>query len=274
MKIDAHHHFWNYNPVRDGWINDSMSVLRRDFLPPEFQSELASCEIDGCVAVQADQSLEETKFLLNLAKENDFIKGVVGWVDLQSADIEGSIANFSHETLLKGMRHIVQAEGQGFMLRKKFNSGIKVLTKNNLTYDILIYPSQLEEALVLVNEHPNQRFVIDHMAKPLIKEHLFIPWEVHIRKLAHAPNVCCKVSGMVTEANWHNWKAKDIKPYLDIVFDAFGPERVMFGSDWPVCKLAGSFTTTVVLMQEYLKNFSEVEKTKFWGQNAIEFYKL
>lgn len=274
MKIDAHHHFWNYDPVRDGWINDSMSVLKRDFLPPEFQSELDSCQIDGCVAVQADQSLEETKFLLNLAKENGFIKGVVGWVDLQSADIEERIAAFSEDTLLKGFRHIVQNEPPGFLLGDNFKRGIKAISRSNFTYDILIYPNQLEDAINFVNQFPNQQFVIDHMAKPLIIEHVFVPWETLIRKLALSPNVYCKVSGLITEANWHNWKAEDIKPYIDIVFDAFGPDRIMFGSDWPVCKLAGSFTTTVVLMQEYLKNFSEAEKNNFWGQNAIEFYKL
>jgi L-fuconolactonase len=274
MKIDAHHHFWNYDPVRHDWINDSMTVLKRDFLPAEFKTELDSCAIDGCVAVQADQSLKETEFLLNLANENDFIKGIVGWVDLQAPNVEDTLSTFSQNNLLKGLRHVVQAEAQGFMLTKNFNKGIEALTKSNLTYDILIYPKHLEDAIALVNEHPNQQFVIDHMAKPLIKEHVFVPWETLMRKMAEAPNVYCKVSGLITEANWHNWKAEDITPFIDIVFDAFGINRVMFGSDWPVCKLAGSFTTTVVLMQEYLKNFSEVDKAKFWGENAIDFYSL
>lgn len=274
MKIDAHHHFWNYDPVRDDWINEPMNVLKRDFLPTEFKTELDSCAIDGCVAVQADQSIQETEFLLNLAKDNDFIKGVVGWVDLQAPDIEDTLSVFSQNSLLKGVRHVVQAEAQGFMLTKNFKRGMTALAKSNLTYDILIYPKHLEDSIALVNEHPNQQFVIDHMAKPLIKDQVFVPWEALMRKLAEAPNVYCKVSGMVTEANWHNWKEEDIKPYIDIVFDAFGIDRVMFGSDWPVCKLAGSFTTTVVLMQEYLKNFSEVDKAKFWGENAMDFYNL
>jgi len=274
MKIDSHHHFWNYDPVRDDWINDSMSVLKRDFLPSEFQTELDSCGIGGCVVVQADQSLDETEFLLKLAAENDFIKGVVGWVDLRAPEIDEFLFKYTESKMFKGVRHIIQSEQDGFILGADFVRGIDSLAKYNLTYDILIYPKHLLDTIELVNQHPNQLFVIDHMAKPLIKDHVFVPWESYIRKLAKSPNVYCKVSGLITEANWHNWKEEDIKPYIDIVFDAFGMDRVMFGSDWPVCKLAGSFTTTVVLMQEYLKNFPEQDKTKFWGRNAVDIYNL
>tara|TARA_R110001592_G_scaffold178446_1_gene419400 strand:- start:4921 stop:5751 length:831 start_codon:yes stop_codon:yes gene_type:complete len=275
MKIDAHQHFWKYDPVRDSWIDNSMSVLMRDFLPSELKEEMDNNGIDGCVTVQADQSEEETNFLLQLAQSNSFIKGVVGWIDLRAKNAEDRIAHFATNEKLKGLRHIVQAEpDEHFMLQNDFKRGISFLSKYGLTYDILIFPKHLGTALELVKQFPEQPFVIDHLAKPQIKEQVLSPWKEQIQELAKAPNVFCKVSGLVTEANWHNWKMEDIKPYLDIVFEAFGIDRLMFGSDWPVCKLAGNYTTTCVLMEEYLKDFSEVDKAKFWGKNATTFYNL
>lgn len=275
MKIDAHQHFWQYNPVRDSWIDNSMPVLKRDFLPSELKEEMDNNEIDGCVTVQADQSEEETNFLLQLAQSNSFIKGVVGWIDLRAKNVEDRIAHFAANKKLKGLRHIVQAEpDERFMLQNDFKRGISFLSKYGLTYDILIFPKHLGTALELVKQFPEQPFVIDHLAKPQIKEQVFSPWKEQIQVLAKAPNVFCKISGLVTEANWHNWKMEDIRPYLDIAFEAFGTDRLMFGSDWPVCKLAGNYTTTCVLMEEYLKDFSEVDKAKFWGKNAANFYNL
>tara|TARA_A100000171_G_C2140395_1_gene155016 strand:- start:9566 stop:10396 length:831 start_codon:yes stop_codon:yes gene_type:complete len=275
MKIDAHQHFWHYDPVRDSWIDSSMSVLMRDFLPLELKEEMDSNEIRGCVAVQADQSEEETNFLLQLAQSNSFIKGVVGWVDLQAENAEDRIAHFAANKKLKGLRHIVQAEpDEHFMLQNDFKRGISFLSKYGLTYDILIFPKHLGTALELVKQFPEQPFVIDHMAKPQIKDQLFSPWKEQFRELAKAPNVYCKASGLITEANWHHWKIEDIKPYLDIAFEVFGTDRLMFGSDWPVCKLAGNYTSTCTIMEEYLKGFSEVDKAKFWGENAANFYNL
>jgi len=275
MKIDAHQHFWHYDPVRDSWIDSSMSVLMRDFLPLELKEEMDSNKIRGCVAVQADQSEEETNFLLQLAQSNSFIKGVVGWVDLRAENAEDRVAHFATNKKLKGLRHIVQAEpDERFMLQNDFKRGISFLSKYGLTYDILIFPKHLGTALELVKQFPEQPFVIDHMAKPQIKDQLFSPWKEQFQELGKAPNVYCKASGLITEANWHHWKIEDIKPYLDIAFEAFGTDRLMFGSDWPVCKLAGNYTSTYTLMEEYLKGFSEVDKAKFWGKNAVNFYNL
>jgi L-fuconolactonase len=275
MKIDAHQHFWHYDPVRDSWINDDMPVLKRDFLPSELKEEMEVNSIAACVAIQADQSENETQFLLDLANDHSFIKGVVGWVDLRAKNLEERLAYFATNEKLKGLRHIVQAEpDSSFMMRDDFQRGISLLSKYGLTYDILILPKHLGAALELVKQFPEQPFVIDHLAKPQIKEQVFSPWREQIQELAKAPNVYCKVSGLVTEANWHNWKMEDIRPYVDVVFKAFGTDRLMFGSDWPVCKLAGSYTTTCVLMEEYMKDFSAEDLAKFWGQNVAKFYNL
>ncbi len=275
MKIDAHQHFWNYDPVRDDWIDDTMSVLKDDFLPDGLKKEMDSCGIEGCVAVQADQSEKETTFLLDLAAQNPFIKGVVGWVDLASLEVESWLAFFSKSKLFKGVRHIVQAEPDvQFMLREDFKRGIDALSEFNFTYDILIYPKHLDVALELVSQFPEQPFVIDHMAKPEIKAKVISPWKEQMEELATAPNVYCKVSGLVTEADWHNWKEDDLKPYLDVVFGAFGTNRLMFGSDWPVCNVAGSYASVYSLVEEYLKGFDKEDREKIWGQNASDFYAL
>uniref|UniRef100_UPI0040474AA3 amidohydrolase family protein n=1 Tax=Roseivirga sp. TaxID=1964215 RepID=UPI0040474AA3 len=214
-------------------------------------------------------------FYFGLVETHSFIKGVVGWLDLRAKNLEERLAHFTTNKKFKGLRHIVQAEpDSSFLMRDDFQSGISLLSKYGLTYDILILPKHLGSALELVKQFPEQPFVIDHLAKPQIKEQVFSPWRDQIQELAKAPNVFCKVSGLVTEANWHNWKMEEIRPYLDIAFNAFGIDRLMFGSDWPVCKLAGSYTTTCVLMEEYIKPFSTEDQAKFWGQNAAKFYKL
>lgn len=275
MKIDAHQHFWKYDPVRDSWIDESMSILKKDFMPGEFSRDMESCRTTGSIAVQADQSEAETRFLLDLAEAHSFIKGVVGWVDLQAENVEERLAEFSQNPYFKGVRHIVQAEtDEAFMLKPEFKRGIKALSKFDLTYDILIKPDQLGMALELARQFPDQAFVLDHIAKPLIKEQAFSPWDEQLRALAKAPNVYCKVSGLITEADWHAWQPEDIYPYLDIVFEAFGTDRLMYGSDWPVCRLAGGYEVACELLSSYLDPFSEADKNRIWGQNALKFYNL
>jgi L-fuconolactonase len=274
MKIDAHQHFWQFNPQRDAWINEEMVVLKRDFLPEDLQPLLQQNQFDGCVAVQAGTSEKETEFLLNLAKENNFIKGVVGWLDLCDANIEERLHHFSKFDKLKGLRHIVQAEADGFMLREDFQRGISSLEKRNLTYDILIFPHQLEEAILLVEKHPKQKFIIDHCAKPYIKNDKIKVWQKHIEQLSKFENVACKVSGLTTEADWKNWNQKNIKPYLDVIFNYFGTERTLFGSDWPVSLLAGNYSKTVQLIEDYIQQFSKKEQQQIMGINAQNWYNL
>lgn len=274
MRIDSHQHFWEYNPIRDSWIDESMQVIRRNFLPKDLKPILKNNNINGCVAVQANQSEDETKFLLELAKENPFIKGVIGWVDLCAEDVEERLAYFSENKNLKGVRHIVQAEANDFMLRKDFQNGISKLQQFGLTYDILIYSSQLPAAIKLVEKFPNQAFVVDHLAKPNIKDGIITDWQKEIELLSKFKNVYCKISGMFTEADWNNWKATDFNQYLTIIFNTFGIDRVLFGSDWPVCLLAVPYKQQIKLIENYISKFTIIEQKKIMGENAQQFYKL
>ena len=275
MKIDSHQHFWNYDPARDTWITEEMSILKRDFLPEDLDHEYQANGIDASIAVQADQSENETLFLLDLANRNSKIAGVVGWVDLCSSKAAERLAFFSQFEKLRGFRHIAQAEpDERFLVRDDFVRGIAGLREFGFTYDILIYPKQLPAALELVAKLPEQRFIIDHLAKPEIKTRGAASWATHMRNIAQNPNVYCKLSGLVTEADWHHWKSEDFKPYLDVVFDAFGPQRLMFGSDWPVCLLAGSYQRVKQVIEDYLNGHSEDEKEKIFGDNAVGFYGL
>ena len=275
MRIDSHQHFWKYNPVRDQWITDEMAVLRRDFFPQDLLPELRGNDMDGSIAVQADQSEAETQFLLDLAKQNSFIRGVVGWIDLSADNLAERLTTLSRDKKLRGFRHIVQAESDDrFMLQPKFVKGISCLGEFGLTYDILVYPRQLSAAIELVARFPNQSFVIDHLAKPEIKARRTMPWAQHMREVAQGANVYCKVSGICTEADWKTWCLADCSPYLDVVFEAFGPDRIMFGSDWPVCMLAGNYSQVVQLIADYTKNFSPSDKEKIFGLNAARFYRI
>ena len=274
MIIDSHQHFWKYDPVRDSWIDDSMKELRRDFLPKDLAPLLKNNGIDGCVAVQADQSEHETEFLLNLAQNNTFINGVVGWVDLRADNIEERLAYYSSNNLLKGIRHIVQAESDDFMLGKKFQNGISLLKQFDLTYDILVFPSQLPAAIQLVNKFPDQKFIIDHMAKPTIKNGKMVDWKKDIELLARSQNVYCKVSGMFTEADWNKWRKEDFTKYLDVIFDTFGVGRILYGSDWPVCLLAAEYKLQLEIIGEYITKYSTEDKEKIMSGNAINFYNL
>ena len=275
MKIDSHQHFWNYHPIKDAWISDAMKVIQQDFMPADLLPLLQKNDIDGCIAVQADQSETETRFLLQLAQDNDFIMGVVGWVDFRSKDIEERLQYFSQFEKLKGFRHIVQGESEDyFLLRADFCNGIAQLEKYNFTYDLLILPKHLSVATEFVKRFPKQNFVIDHLAKPNFKEANFTNWENGIRELATYKNVFCKLSGMVTEADWENWKAEDFNYCLDVLVGNFGIERLMFGSDWPVSLLAASYEQSSAIVKNYFSKFSEEEQHKIWGGNAIKFYNL
>lgn len=273
-RIDSHQHFWKYNPTRDSWITDEMQVIQKDFYPRDLASILSRNNFNGCVAVQADQSEDETNFLLELTNQHSFIKGVVGWVDLRDELVEERLFHFTHNTKLKGIRHILQAEPKGFMTQKEFLRGIKTLYKFNLTYDILIKEHQLEETLWFINQFPNQKFVIDHIAKPNIVKNDRTLWKKYMATVASFPNVYCKLSGMVTEADWKKWKHADFVPYLDNVFSFFGINRVMYGSDWPVCLVAGTYEEQLGIVEHYLGSFSDSEKQLVMGENAIRFYNL
>ncbi len=275
LKIDSHQHFWRFDPVRDSWITDEMSVIQRDFLPPDLQPLLNQNGIDGCVAVQADQSEEQNAFLLELAAAHPFIKGIVGWIDLRAENISETLDFYKGYQTIKGFRHVLQGEqDRALMLKPEFKRGIKALGEAGYTYDILIFPDQLGYTNEFVAAFPDQKFVIDHIAKPYIKDGKIDDWKHAIKEVAMHENVYCKVSGMVTEANWQNWKELDFKPYLDSVFEAFGPGRLMFGSDWPVCNVAGGYEKAAGIVTNYTASLSENEQQLFWGKNAIEFYNL
>ena len=275
LKIDAHQHFWKFDPVRDAWINDEMAVIQRDFFPEDLQPVLQVSGFDGCVAVQADQSEEETGFLLDCAEKNDFVKGVVGWVGLRSADVESRLEYYSQFKKLKGFRHILQGETQrDFMLRPDFLRGIKALKKFGYRYDILIYPDQLKYTPDFVSRFPDQPFVIDHIAKPYIKNNLIDEWMRDMEAVARYQNVYCKLSGMVTEADWKSWNNADLRPYIDVVVNSFGTDRIMYGSDWPVCLVAAQYKQVYDVAGNYFAGFSKTEQEKVFGGNAIRFYGL
>jgi L-fuconolactonase len=273
MRIDAHQHFWHFNPARDRWITDEMAVLRRDFLPQHLMPELHAHGFQGCIAVQTDQSEAETLFLLDLAKQHQLIQGVVGWVDLCAGNVAERLDFFSKYPKLSGFRHIAQAEPDDrFLLREDFLRGIGCLEEFGFTYDVLVYERQLPAAIELVSRFPGQRFVIDHIAKPSIKNKRYLPWARYLALIAQNPNVYCKISGLVTEADWKQWRADDFKPYLDLVFEVFGVERLMFGSDWPVCLLAGGYGQVVQLIDDYTLSLSTSDRMKVFSLNAAHFY--
>ncbi|MBD1385805.1 amidohydrolase family protein [Mucilaginibacter rigui] len=274
-KIDSHQHFWVYDKQRHAWIDDTMQACQRDFLPADVQPILQQNSIEGCVAIQVDQTEADNDFTLGLAENNSFIKGIVGWVDLQADNIEERLQHYSSIKLMKGFRHILQGEPDDkFMLDAKFMYGISLLNKYGFSYDILIKPHHLPYAIELMAAFPDQRFVIDHLAKPFIKARKINGWKEGMEALAAYPNVSCKISGMVTEADWNNWKPEDFTPYLDVVFDVFGAKRVMYGSDWPVCNVAGGYAGVLNIIENYINRLTQNEQEHFWAKNAIEFYRL
>jgi L-fuconolactonase len=274
MKIDAHHHFWKYSAAEYGWIDDTMSFLRRDFFPPDLEKEIREAGIDGVVTVQAQQTLAETSWLLRMAAQNSFIKGVVGWVPLTEPSVSKELESFAEEPRLRAVRHVIQSEPDGFLLRKDFNSGVSILRQMGLAYDLLIHERQLPEAILFVDRHPQQVFVLDHLAKPRIKEQLLEPWRQNLRELARRENVFCKISGLVTEADFLTWTEGQLRPYFETALEAFGPDRLMFGTDWPVCLVACSYRQWCDIVDRLTTALSPAERTQIFGGTAERAYHL
>ncbi|MCY4062824.1 MAG: amidohydrolase family protein [Chloroflexi bacterium] len=274
-RIDSHQHFWLYNAADYGWMAGDRSPLQVDYMPPDLQPLLTDSGIDGTVAVQARQVLGETEFLLALADQFELIHGVVGWVDMRAEDVEAQLESFASHPRLVGLRHIVHDEADDrFMLGGNFLRGLAALKAYDLRFDLLLYPRHIPVAIDVVKRFPEQPFVLDHIAKPFIKDGIIGAWEDDIRALASFDNVWCKVSGMVTEAAWGTWTQGDFEPYLDIVFDSFGVDRLMFGSDWPVCTLSGGYGEVVGIVENYIAALSADEQAAVMGGNAAEFYGL
>jgi L-fuconolactonase len=275
MIIDSHHHFWRYSPAEYGWIDDGMAAIRRDFLPADLRREMAVAGVDAVVSVQARQSLEETRWLLALAAQNPFIAGVVGWVPLVSPSVATTLAELAAQSKLVAVRHVLQDEPDSqFMLRADFQAGIRALQAFDLTYDVLIYDRHLPQAIELVDRHPSQRFVVDHMAKPSIKQGAIEPWARWLRELARRPHVSCKLSGLVTELGRPDWTSAELRPYVDVVLDAFGPDRVLFGSDWPVCLVVCGYARWMATVKELIAHLSPTERAAILGENARRLYRL
>jgi L-fuconolactonase len=273
MRLDAHQHFWKYIPADYEWIGDDMAPLKRDFLPQDLKPLLVDAAFDGSIAVQAQQTVEEADWLLELAEQNNFIKGVVGWVDLCSPNVRTQLEQLSANKRFVGVRHVVQGEPDDeFMLRPGFRRGIAQLAEFGLVYDLLLFPRHLPVALKLVRQFPEQTFVLDHIAKPAIADAQIEPWGHAIQVLAKCPNVSCKLSGMVTEARWTQWVVADFRPYLDVVFEAFGPDRLMIGSDWPVCTVSGDYASTMDIVMSYIEPLSPRERDGILGANCARVY--
>jgi len=275
LVIDSHHHFWKYSPKEYSWIGEGQGVLRRDFLPADLKKEIDASKVDGVVSVQARQSLEETRWLLDLAEKNEFIRGVVGWAPLISASVEKDLENFAGQKKLKAIRHVLQDEKDDrYAVREDFQRGIGALKKFGLIYDILIYEKQLPASIELADKFPNQVFVLDHVAKPKIRQKLLSPWRERMKDLAKRENVYCKLSGMATEADHGGWESADLRPYVEVALEAFGPRRIMFGSDWPVCLLAVTYQKWASVVRAFISKLSESEQNRVMGGTAVEAYKL
>lgn len=275
MIIDAHHHLWKYNTRDYGWMDSSMSVLKRNYLPEDLALELQKAGVVGTVVVQARQNLEETRWLLELAEQHPFILGVVGWIDLCSPELEKELKEFAGNPKLVGVRHVIHdEEDDDFMLRSDFRRGIAQLEAHKLAYDLLLFPKHLERAVKLVESFPRQRFVLDHLGKPLIKAGIMEPWKSDLARLAAKPNIWCKLSGMVTEADHELWQYEDLLAYMEVVLNTFEPDRIMLGSDWPVCRLAGEYSEVINIVHEFIESLSQRDQEKVLYQNAIDCYKL
>ncbi len=274
MRVDTHHHLWHYSPEEYGWIDDSMHTLQRDFLAADLATVCREAAVDATVAVQARQTLAETHWLLSLAAQTPLIRGVVGWADIAAPDFATALPALAADPLLKGLRHVVQAEPDGFLDAPAFNQGITALQGAGLVYDILIFARQLPEAIRFVDRHPDQIFVLDHIAKPSIAAGELEPWAADIRTLAKRPNVTCKLSGMVTEADWRSWTPDSLRPYFDTVLEAFGPARLMAGSDWPVLTVACSYTRWWQVLDGWFAALTPEERAQIEGLTAARVYGL
>ncbi|MDC6387426.1 amidohydrolase family protein [Maribacter sp. PR1] len=275
MIIDAHQHFWMYEAEKHAWIDDEMSSIRRNFLPSDLKPLYEKNGVTGCIAVQADQTLKENDFLLEQARKHDFIKGIIGWIDLRSNELENDLDNYAQYPIIKGYRHVVQAESDPlFLLRNEFLRGISELQKRDLVYEILVFPHQLPSVLEFVKHFPDITFVLDHMAKPYIKEGFFEAWALLMREIGRIENVNCKVSGLITEADYQTWTEQEILPYLGLVLEAFGPKRILYGSDWPVCLIAGEYKEVLALAKNFADKLSANEQRDFFYHNAQRVYNL
>jgi len=274
MVIDSHVHFWKYNKKVYPWIDDSMKLIQKDHLPGLFELTRKRNNIDGCIAVQADQSEVETKFLAELAKTYSFIRGVVGWTNLKAPDLIRKLDELRSYPSVKGLRHIVQSEADDFLYDPAFRSGISQLPAYDLTYDVLIYPRQLKAAVDFVSAFPNQVMILDHCAKPVIRNNEIDEWAAGIRDLASNKNLSCKLSGLLTEAKWNQWSPAEFYPYLDVVFDAFGTDRLLYGSDWPVMLVSGMYVQWKSMLEKYMEKFLPEEREAVFGLNAERIYKI
>jgi L-fuconolactonase len=275
MTIDAHHHFWRYNPAEFGWIDDAMAAIRRDFLPAQLEAEIAAARVDGVISVQARQSLVETEWLLNLAANQSFIRAVVGWVPLRSPGVRAELERLAAQPKLRAVRHVLQGEpDERYMLRPDFNAGIRLLREFDLRYDLLIFERHLPQTIAFVDQHPDQVFILDHIAKPKIAVNELSPWRERLAELAERPNVYCKISGLVTEADYRTWTEEQLRPYLETVLEVFGPHRLMFGSDWPACLVACGYARWVSLVRDFVRELSPAEQARILGGTAVEAYGL
>ena len=284
-RIDAHHHLWRFRAAEYDWLTEpEYTALRRDFLLPELRAATAEAAIDGAIAVQARQTIEETRWLLELAAATaadgtrPLLRGVVGWAPVADAEFPQVLEELRTSSLLRGLRHVVQGEPAGFLEGAAFHRGVAALEGSGLVYDVLVMggvrPWQMTEAIAFVDRHPRQSFVLDHAGKPRIADLVMEPWATQLRELARRENVTCKVSGMVTEARWSEWTAESLRPYLDTVVEAFGPERLMAGSDWPVCLVASGYGAWWRVLEEYFAPFSESERAAVFGGTATRVYGL
>jgi L-fuconolactonase len=275
VRLDSHHHFWRYDAAEFGWIDAPMAAIRRDFLPDDLRVVAAGAGVDGAITVQARQSLAETEWLLELAAGDEFIRGVVGWVDLRSPMLSGQLERFAAEPKFRGVRHVVQGEpDEAFILGEAFNRGVAQLRAHRLVYDILIFARHLPNTLRFVDRHPDQVFVVDHLAKPDIRGGGFGFWREQLRELARRPNVFCKASGLVTEADYHTWTEAQLRPYFEAAVEAFGPRRLMAGSDWPVCLVACDYVRWWCILESWTASWSDAERARFFGGTAHEAYSL
>jgi L-fuconolactonase len=275
LKIDAHQHFWKYDAVRDEWITPDLGVIAQDFMPQDLKPKLDEFGFDGCIVVQSSQGIEENLFQLANAQQHHFIKGVVGWVNFEAKNLEEQLQEFKNQPLLKGFRHILQGEqNRAILLDSVYKSGLSLLHKYGFRYDVLIFKDQLTYLHQFLKENDTIPMVLNHLAKPDIKTGAIKDWEAEIKKVGTYQNLYCKVSGLVTEADWINWKYEDFEPYMDIAFNTFGADRLMFGSDWPVCNLAGGYEKVYQMVEKYISKLSTTEQEKFWGLNAAKFYQI
>lgn len=276
MKVvDSHQHFWKFDPVRDAWMEPGkMEAIRKDFLPADLKPIIDQYNVDATVAVQADQSLNETDFLLEQANKNDFVAGVVGWIDLKSSSLQSSLESYQDSASLVGFRHITQSEPKGFMTDPTFIEGVTTILEEDYRYDVLIFWHQMEEAIEMIQALPEKLMVLDHIAKPNIQDGRILKWKKSMKELAEFEHLYCKISGMITEAHWQYWTENDLRPYIDVAMETFGPDRCMFGSDWPVCTLAGSYGQVISTLRSYLSTFTKSEQSRIMGQNCLDFYGL